>query len=161
MGRPTDLHGRAGARSYAATVTVPEINYIAVVGAVVASMIVGFVYYHPKVMGSRWMRAIGHTDESIREGAGSWVYGVVLVASFVTAWVLAGATWLSFQFYGGSYLVNALVTGVILWLGFTAARVIVHDSFDPRGFRVTPYTLLNGLVTVLAMALVIGLLPPR
>src|SRR5690606_26111171 len=61
---------------------------------------------------------------------------------------------------GGSFLVNALVTGIILWLGFTAARVVVHDGFDPRGFRVTPYTLLNGLVTVLAMALVIGLLPP-
>jgi hypothetical protein len=37
---------------------------------------------------------------------------------------------------------------------------VVHDGFDPRGFRVTPYTLLNGLATVLAMALVIGLLPP-
>lgn len=140
--------------------TVPEINYLAVAGAVVASMVVGFVYYHPKVMGSRWMRAIGHDEESISSGAGSWVYGVVVVASFVTAWVLAGATWLSYEFHGGSFLVNALVTAVILWLGLTAARVVVHDGFDPRGFRVTPYTLLNGLVTVLAMALVIGLLPP-
>ncbi|WP_022922953.1 DUF1761 domain-containing protein [Ornithinimicrobium pekingense] len=140
--------------------TVPEISYLAVAGAVVASMVVGFVYYHPKVMGSRWMRAIEHDEESVAAGAGSWVYGVVVLASFVTAWVLAGATWLSYEFYGGSFLVNALVTGVVLWLGFTAARVVVHDGFDPRGFRVTPYTLLNGLVTVLAMALVIGLLPP-
>lgn len=140
--------------------TVPEINYLAVVGAVVASMVVGFVYYHRKVMGSRWMRAVGHDEESVAGGAGGWVYGVVVAASFVTAWVLAGATWLSYQFYGGSFLVNALVTAVILWLGFTAARVVVHDGFDPRGFRVTPHTLLNGLVTVLAMALVIGLLPP-
>ncbi|GGK60501.1 hypothetical protein GCM10011509_06090 [Ornithinimicrobium pekingense] len=145
---------------YAALVTVPEISYLAVAGAVVASMVVGFVYYHPKVMGSRWMRAIEHDEESVAAGAGSWVYGVVVLASFVTAWVLAGATWLSYEFYGGSFLVNALVTGVVLWLGFTAARVVVHDGFDPRGFRVTPYTLLNGLVTVLAMALVIGLLPP-
>lgn len=140
--------------------TVPEINYLAVVGAVVASMLVGFVYYHPKVLGTRWMRAVGHDEESVGGGAGSWVYGLVLVASFVTAWVLAGAAWLAQQFYGGSFLVNTLVTGLILWLGFTAARVVVHDGFDPRGFRVTPYTLLNGFVTVLAMALVIGLLPP-
>ena len=140
--------------------TVPEISYLAVVGAVVASMLVGFVFYHPKVMGTRWMRAIGHDEASISGGAGSWVYGVVIVASFVTAWVLAGATWLAHEFYGGSFLVNALVTAIVLWLGFTAVRVVVHDGFDPRGFRVTPYTLLNGLVTVLAMALVIGLLPP-
>jgi len=141
-------------------VTVPEINYLAVVGAVVASMVVGFVYYDRRVMGSRWMRAIGHDQESVSGGPGSWVYGLVLLASFVTAWVLAGATWLAYQFYGGSFLLNAVVTGLILWLGFTAARVVVHDGFDPRGFRVTPYTLLNGLLTVLAMALVIGLLPP-
>lgn len=147
-------------RTYAASVTVPEISYLAVVGAVAASMLVGFVYYHPKVMGSRWMGAIGHDEESVRSGAGSWVYGVVVFASFVTAWVLAGATWLAHDFYGGSFLVNAVVTGLVLWLGFTAARVVVHDGFDPRGFRVTPHTLLNGLLTVLAMALVIGLLPP-
>ncbi|GAA5164214.1 DUF1761 domain-containing protein [Ornithinimicrobium tianjinense] len=139
---------------------IPEINYLAVVLAVVASMLVGFVFYHPKVLGTRWMRAIGHDERSVSEGGGSWVYGVVLVSSFVTAWVLAGATWLSHEFYGGSFLVNGLVTGLILWVGFTAARVVVHDGFDPRGFRVTPYTLLNGLLTVLAMALVIGLMPP-
>lgn len=36
------------AEPYAAPVTVPEINYLAVALAVVASMVVGFVYYHPK-----------------------------------------------------------------------------------------------------------------
>src|SRR5699024_5285761 len=135
-------------------------NYLAVLLAVVASMVVGFVYYHPKALGGRWMRAVGHDEESVAGGAGSWVYAVVLAASFVTAWVLAGASWLTHEFFGGSFLVNALVTGIVLWVGFTAARVVVHDGFDPRGFRVTPYTLLNGLATVLAMALVIGLLPP-
>lgn len=140
--------------------TVPEINYLAVVGAVVASMLVGFIFYHPKVMGTRWMKAVGHTDESVNAGA-QWVYGVVLVASFVTAWVLAGAAWLAQEFYGGSFLVNALVTALILWLGLTASRILVHDAFEPRGFRATGYTVLNELLIILAMALVIGLLPPR
>lgn len=137
----------------------PDINYLAVVLAVVASMVVGFVYYHPKVMGERWKRAIGHTDESVRGGSNA-VYPMVIVASFVTAWVLAGATWLSHAFYGGSYLTNALVTAWILWLGFTAARVLVHDAFDPRGFAVTWHTVVNELLVVTAMAVAIGLLPP-
>lgn len=113
--------------------TVPEINYLAVIGAVVASMVVGCVYYHPKVMGSRWMRAIGHDDESIADGPGGWVYGLVILSSFITAWVLAGATWLAHQFYGGSFLLNSLVTGLILWLGFTAARSWCTTASTPAG----------------------------
>lgn len=66
------------------------------------------------------MRAVGHDEESVAGGAGSWVYVVVIAASFVTAWVLTGTTWLSYEFYGGSFLVNALVTGLILWVGSTA-----------------------------------------
>lgn len=139
---------------------MPAIDYLAVIGAVVASMLVGFLFYHPKVLGTRWMAAVGHTQDSVSSGPKPWIYPSIIVASFVTAWVLAGAAWLAHEFYGGSFLVNALVTALILWLGLTAARIFVHDAFEPRGLRVTPYTLLNELLTVGAMALVIGLFPP-
>ncbi|WP_347755781.1 DUF1761 domain-containing protein [Agrococcus sp. ProA11] len=140
--------------------TVPAINIWAVLLATVAAMVVGFIYYHPKVLGTAWMKAIGHTSESMAKGPKPWVYPLLIVCAFVTAWVLAGATWISFDFYGGSFLVNALVTGWILFIGFTLSRVIVHDAFDPRGFRVTPHTGFNELLTITAMALIIGVWPP-
>ena len=140
--------------------TAPSINIGAVLIATLLAMLVGFVYYHPRVAGAHWMRAIGHTDESVAAGPRPWVYPLLLVCAFVTASVLAGAAWLSFAFYGGSFLVNALVTALVLWAGFTAARVVVHDAFDPRGFRVTVHTLVNELLIVVAMALAIGAWPP-
>ena len=139
--------------------TVPDINYLAVVLAVVASMAVGFVYYHPKVLGTRWMAAVGHTGDSIQKGS-PLVYPMVAVASFVTAWVLAGCTFISQNFYGSGFLLNALITAWILWGGFTAARFLVHDAFDVRGFTVWWINTLNEFLIVTAMALVIGLLPP-
>ena len=139
---------------------VPLINYWAVILATVASMVVGAVYYHPRVLGRRWMALTGHTDESIEVGS-PMVYPLVIVASFITAWVLAGATYLAHEFYGGGYLLNALLTGLILWLGFTAARVLVHDLFDTRPLALTVVTALNELLTVLVMALVIGLWSPN
>ena len=140
--------------------TVPAINIFAVLLATVAAMVVGFAYYHPKVLGTSWMKAIGHTSESVSAGPRPWVYPLIIVCAFVTAWVLAGAAWISQAFYGGSFLLNALVTAWILFVGFTLARVVVHDAFDPRGFRVTGHTALNEVLVLTAMALVIGVWPP-
>jgi hypothetical protein len=138
---------------------VPAINYLAVLAAVVASMVIGFVYYHPAVLGRLWMRLVGQTDESV-QGGSPLVYPVVIVASFVTAWALAGATFLAHEFYQGGFLVSALVTGWILWLAFTAARMLVHDVFDTRSLKITALSALNEFLIITAMALIIGLWPP-
>ncbi|WP_206447564.1 DUF1761 domain-containing protein [Agrococcus sp. KRD186] len=140
--------------------TVPAINIWAVLLATVAAMVIGFVYYHPKVLGASWMKAIGHTQESVAKGPKPWVYPLIILCAFATAWVLAGAAWLSQEFHGGSFLLNTLITAWILFVGFTLARVVVHDAFDPRGFRVTGHTALNELLIITAMALVIGVWPP-
>lgn len=124
-------------------------------------MVVGFVFYHPRVLGRRWMAAIGHTEQTVQAAGSPLLYPMVIVASFVTAWVLAGSAWLAQEFYGGGFLSNALITGWILWLGFTAARIGVHDAFDPRGMKVTWLTLLNEFLIITAMALVLGVLPPN
>ena len=138
---------------------VPEVNYIAVILAVVASMVVGYAFYHPAVFGRRWMAQVGHDEESTGSGP-PWIFPLVIAASFVTAWVLAGTTFMAWEFYDGGFMSAALWTGWILWLGFTAARVLVHDLFDTRSLQVTAITALNELLTVTAMALVIGAWPP-
>lgn len=139
---------------------IPEISYLAVVVATVVAMVVGFAFYHPKVLGTRWMAAVGHTEETMGSGPKPWVYPSMIVAAFVTAWVLAGAAWLAHEFYGGSFLVSTAVTALVLFVGLTASRIFVHDVFEPNGLRATGYTLLNEAFTLGAMALVIGLIPP-
>ena len=57
---------------------------------------------------------------------------VAVLVSFVSAWLLAGASTIAWHFYGGSYLWSALLTALILWAGFTAARFITHDAFEGR-----------------------------
>ena len=122
-------------------------------------MLVGSVWYTPKVFGNYWMREAKITPSGDAKDAIKPIL-VTLVVSFITAWVLAGASFISFEFYGGSFLVNALVTAVILWAGFTAARFITHDAFDGRSRGLTILNCAHELVTVLLMALIIGLLAP-
>lgn len=137
---------------------LPEINYIAVLLATLSSMVVGSIWYTPKVFGNRWMKLSGVTPSGDAKDAIAPIV-VTLVVSFITAWVLAGAAFIAYSFYGGSFLVNTLVTAVILWAGFTAARFITHDVFDKRPAALTVLNIAHELVTVLVMALIIGVWP--
>ena len=139
--------------------TVPAINYFAVILATLSSMIVGSIWYTPKVFGNYWMKQAGITPSGNPKDAIRPIV-VTLIVSFVTAWVLAGAVWISFEFYGGSFLVNSLLTAAILWAGFTAARFITHDQFDRRTTGLTVLNIAHELVTLLIMALIIGVWPP-
>lgn len=83
-----------------------------------------------------------------------------VLVSFITAWVLAGATSIAWHFYGGSFFWSAVITAVTLWAGFTAARLITHDAFEGRPTALTTMNIAHELVTVLVMAVIIGVWPP-
>lgn len=138
---------------------IPEINYWAVLVATVSTMVVGSIWYTPKVFGTVWMKLARVTPSgNAKDAVGPII--VTLVVSFISAWVLAGATWIAFEFYGGSFLVAALVTGLMLWLGFTAARFVTHDAFEGRPVKLTILNIVHELVTVLVMAVILGVWPP-
>ena len=134
---------------------VPEINWLAVVLAAVSSMVVGFVWYAKPVFGRRWMRLSGLTDEDTQKGAALPLI-ITFIVSFLTAAVLAGSAALAQHFYEGNFLLNAVLTSVILWIGFTAARMLTHDLFDRRPSSLTVLNLAHELVTIVVMALIIG-----
>lgn len=134
---------------------VPDINWLAVVVATISTMVVGSIWYTPKVFGNYWMRVAKVSPGAMKNAVVPIL--ITLVVSFISAWVLAGATYLSFQFYGGSFLANALLTALILWGGFTAARFITHDAFEGRPVGLTVLNCVHELVTFMVMALIIGL----
>ncbi|WES63729.1 DUF1761 domain-containing protein [Microbacter sp. GSS18] len=138
---------------------VPEINYWAVILATLSTMIVGTIWYTPKVFGTKWAQLAG--VDMNRPGASAVLPIVVTVfVSFVSAWVLAGAATIAWHFYEGSYLWASVLTGIILWAGFTAARFITHDAFEGRPTNLTVINIAHELVTVIVMAVIIGVWPP-
>ena len=135
---------------------VPEINIWAVLLATVSSMVVGLIWYARPVFGNWWMRTAKVTEEHMASKSPYPIIATVIV-SFITASVLAGAAALAQNFYGGNFLANTLLTALILWGGFTAARIVTHDAFEGRPRALTALTIAHELVTVLVMALIIGL----
>jgi hypothetical protein len=140
-----------------------EINYLAVLLAAMSSMVVGSLWYMPATFGNTWQKLskVKMVDRSkMAPGQMIWIYGSVFVASLVTAYVLAHVTFLANKFFGNSFMSDALQTAFWLWLGFTAARLYVHDTFEMRRKKLTLLNAAHELVTVLVMALIIGALKP-
>ncbi|MCT9819355.1 DUF1761 domain-containing protein [Microbacterium sp. W1N] len=137
---------------------IPEINYWAVLIATVLAMGVGALWYSKALFVDRWQRLARIEPRENPSIAIPML--VALAVTFLTAWVLAGSVAIAWHFYGGGYLGAALVTGLTLWAGFTAARVITHDVFEGRPSQLTVLTIGQELVSVIVMSLVIGLWPP-
>ncbi|MFS0866106.1 DUF1761 domain-containing protein [Microbacterium sp. 179-B 1A2 NHS] len=138
---------------------IPEINYWTVILATLSSMVVGSIWYAPRVFGTRWAK-LASVDMDRPAATAALPIAVTVAVSFATAWVLAGATTIAWHFYEGSYLWAAIVTAVLLWAGFTAARFITHDVFEGRPSNLTVMNIGHELVTALVMAVIIGVWPP-
>ncbi|HEX7484120.1 MAG TPA: DUF1761 domain-containing protein [Candidatus Saccharimonadales bacterium] len=134
-----------------------EVNYLAVLLAGVSSMVVGAIWYSRSVFGEVWMKlAKVKMNGKMIAMDNVRLFGLTFLASLVMAYVLAHVTFLSNDFFGGSFLSSALTTAFWLWLGFTAVRFLTHDLFEGRPMKLTLLSAGNELVTVLVMALVIG-----
>lgn len=66
------------------------LNPIALVVAAVSALVVGFIWYNPKVFGNAWMKESGMTDEQIKGGNMLKIFGLALVFAFLLATALPG-----------------------------------------------------------------------
>lgn len=133
-----------------------EVNWLGIILATAASMVVGYIWYARPVLGSTWLKIVKLDEKRMKEQMPRTMI-VAVLTSFVTAYVLAHVTFLSYVFFNESYLSSALTTAFWLWLGLVAARFLVHDAFEQRPVKLTYLNIGNELATLLAMALVIGI----
>jgi hypothetical protein len=86
------------------------------------------------------------------------LYGGAFLSSVLTAVVIAIFAHIVSQYFDTNFLESSLWVAVILWAGFTAARVYMHDSFEGRRKKLTLLTVSHELVTITIMALIIGMM---
>lgn len=132
---------------------ISHINWLAVLLAFVASMVIGFAWYLPAVLGNRWMAAIGKTEDDLKNisgGAGIWV--PMMVAAALTAILLA-------VLISKLDLDNALAGGffaLVLALVFRAGGHVIHNGFAGRPVAVTLIDSGHDLVAMTVAGAIIG-----
>ena len=69
-----------------------EINPIALLLAAVVTLVVGFIWYNPKVFGTIWMRENNLTEEQLRTGNMLKIFGLTYVFSLMITVILMAVT---------------------------------------------------------------------
>ena len=65
-------------------------NPLAMLVAALSALVVGFIWYNPKVFGKAWQQASGITDEQIKGGNMAKIFGLAFIFAFLLSTALPG-----------------------------------------------------------------------
>ncbi len=124
-----------------------------IVTAGIVSALIGWVWYHPRVFGSAWMRMSGITPEMAERGKKNMpLYAsIAFVASMLIAYVMnyfVTMWWIS-DWRG------AVSLGFWCWAGFVAPTMIGMVLWDHKPVRLYLINTFYWLVAFIAIALVL------
>jgi Protein of unknown function (DUF1761) len=98
------------------------VSFLPILAAGIASMLVTWLWYHPKVFGSVWMRLENFTPEMVERGRKRMplMAFIGLIASMLVAWVMSyvGILLGVYDWFG------AIELGFWCWLGFAAPPML-------------------------------------
>ena len=133
-----------------------EINWLAIILATVSTMVVGSIWYTPKVFGNKWMQ-LAKIKPTGKASDAAGAMAVTVLVSFITAYVLAHVTFLAHHFFQNSFLQDALSTAFYDSPTTETSPLTLHDAFEMRPKALTFLNVAHEFVTFLVMGLIIGL----
>jgi uncharacterized protein DUF1761 len=134
-----------------------SINLTAVLLAALSTIVVGSIWYGKVGFGDVWMK-LAHVkpDPKFTPQKAAFLYGSAFLGSLITAFVLAYMSAIMTEAMSGDALSDTILIGFLGWLGFTATRIHMHDSFETRRKKLTLLTASHEFVTIMVMSLIIG-----
>lgn len=136
-----------------------EVNYLAVLVAGIASMVVGFIWYSPVLFGNAWTKASGRTAESMKEEKNKLgkIYTISFILSLITAYVLTHVMAFSVNYYHYSLLSTGVTSAIWMWLGFVMPVQATDVLFGGKNFTLFAINTGYQLASLLAMGVTIAL----
>lgn len=161
-----------------------QINFLILFLAALIPMIVGFVWYNPKVFGTVWMNATGMTPEKAKGSNMAIMFGLTFVFSFFVAFIMQMLTIHQFhvggllmtqpdsadpnseaaqmlkkfmELFGTSYRTfkHGVFHGTIAGILLALPIVAVNALFEMKGFK---YIAINAGYWIVCMALMGGVI---
>lgn len=113
-----------------------QINWLAAVVALVASMVLAKTWFTPKTFGNQWRKYTGITPADSKK-AGKKPIMLTLFANIVTVIAMAAAISISSEFFQTNSVWLALLVGFVTWLAFSATTLATHNAFEQKPQKLT------------------------
>lgn len=126
-----------------------DIDWIAVVVSVIASMALGFLWYSKFAFLKQWQEDTGVIDEKMREGNMPVMFGGMIVLVLISTIALA-------LLIGTGDIEAGLAIGAIVGFGVAAARVLPQYMFAQQPNRLASMQAINLGVGILLTGAIIG-----
>lgn len=124
-------------------------SYLAIVIAGLIPMVVGYIWYHPKLFGNAWMKSLGFTEETLRQGNMAMIFGLSTVCAIFLAWNINAYS--SHTQEGWSQFLHGFFHGAYS-TGLPAAVVLISNGLFQRN------TLTNLLINAAYWIFTLGLM---
>jgi len=122
-------------------------SWLAVIVAVVANMVLGFLWYGP-LFGKSWLAAVGKKEDEMESNPS--MYLIPIVATLVMAIIL----WNVMQATG----LSGIMAGFWMWVGFSALHTLTNTIFRGSGTTLWALESANQLVGFVLTGFIMGAL---
>lgn len=120
-----------------------ETNFLAMAVAALVTLVVGFIWYHPKVFGTAWMHAAGLKEEQLKGANMLKIFGFTIILSLMMTLVIMA---LSIHQTGAYGMIGGMVTDDTL----PSFQVFMDDY--GMAFRTFKHGALHGFIAALFFA---------
>jgi len=128
------------------------VNWLAIIVAAIANMVIGFLWYGTWAFGKSWMTLSGRTmGEGFPAGPGP-LYAMTAAAAVVQAITMS---WFVSQTGANSGAAGAII-GLYVGLGFIAAAMFAEVLFAGRHPRLFAITAGYSVVAAIVQGIIIG-----
>lgn len=133
--------------------SIDGIPWLGVLLAFVATFALGFFWYSPQGFFRPWQRAVGFTDEQMKDAKMGLAFGQMVVGNVLGLLVLA----VLLVSLGVDSWWGAAVTGGVLGFAFRGGAHLLHDGFAIRGPVATWIDTAHDTLALAVSGLIIGL----
>lgn len=155
-----------------------EMNFMAIFAAALSTLVVGFVWYNPKVFGTIWMKESGVNPEKMKESNMLLLFGTSFFYAILISLILqmltihqfgalgmiggdpavAKPSYISFMAdYGTSFRTfkHGALHGFMTGLFFALPIIGTNALYERRSFK---YTLVNGGFWIVCLTIMGGII---